>query len=215
MIRIRWSWRRLGIMTVLLGLGWIGFDRLKAWNNVGQLRLAQREIARGQFEPAYRRLAVLSAQPGALEGAADYWLGVCEALDNRPDAALRAFARLPQEYPIDSLGAYLAAKANMTRGELHAAERGLEQALPRGGSDLGRIRDLLSQIYQIEVRFDDVKALVPRQSRGRKGPDPDPKDSVTSSWIGCPTRACEQPWRRPAGSRPRTTASGWARPTGD
>ena len=172
MIRIRWSWRRLGIMTVLLGLGWIGFDRLKAWNNVGQLRLAQREIARGQFEPAYRRLAVLSAQPGALEGAADYWLGVCEALNNRPDAALRAFARLPQDYAFDSLGAYLAAKAHMTRGELHAAERRLEQALPRGGSDLGRIRDLLNHIYQIEVRFDDAKALVRASLADAKDPIP-------------------------------------------
>ena len=172
MIRTRRSWRRLGALAALLGLGWLAFGRLQAWNNVGQLRLAQQEIARGQLEPAYRRLAALSARPGALNGAADYWLGVCEALCNRPDAALRAFARLPQNYPFDSVGAYLAAKAHMTRGELHEAERRLEQALSRGGSDLERARDLLGEIYEIEVRFDDARALLRGYLKDVKDPIP-------------------------------------------
>ena len=71
--------------------------------------------------------------PGALGGVASYWLGVCEALGGRPDAALCAFARVPEGYAFDPLGAYLEAKANMSRGRLHDAERRLEQTLARGG----------------------------------------------------------------------------------
>ena len=112
------------------------------------------------WKAAHRRLTALAARPGALGGAADYWLGVCEALGGRPDAALRAFARVPEGYAFDPLGAYLEAKANLSQGRLHAAERRLEQALARGGPGLDQVRDLLSEIYQIEVRFDDVKALL-------------------------------------------------------
>ncbi len=159
MSRMRRCWRWLGITTVLLGLGWVLFTRLAAWNDLGQLRLAQQEIARGQLAAAHRRLAALAARPGALDGSADYWLGICEALSGRPDAALRAFARLPEGFVFEAVGAYHEAKAHLSQGRLRAAERRLEEALARGGPGLDRIRDLLSEIYQIEVRFDDAKLL--------------------------------------------------------
>jgi tetratricopeptide (TPR) repeat protein len=155
---------------MLLALGWVLFARLEAWNNLGQLRLAQQEIGRGQLGSAQRRLADLAARPGALEGAADYWLGVCEALSGHPDAALRAFARLPEAYAFDPVGAYHEAKANLTQGKLHAAERRLEKVLAHGGPDLDRIRDLLSHIYQIEVRFDDVKVMLRASLADAKDP---------------------------------------------
>ena len=89
MMRIGRHWGRLGIAAVLLVLGLVGFARLRAWNDLGELRLAQEEIARGQLAAAQKRLTSLAARPGALAGAADYWLGICEALGGRPDAALR------------------------------------------------------------------------------------------------------------------------------
>ncbi len=150
----------IGIAVVVLALGWTLFARLEAWSKLGELRLAQQEIARGQLGAAHRRLDVLAARPGALGGAADYWLGICEALGSSPDAALRAFARLPEGYVFDPVGAYHEAKANLTQGKLHAAERRLEQALARGGPGLDQVRDLLGHIYQIEVRFDDAKVLL-------------------------------------------------------
>ncbi len=153
-------WRRLGITAVLLAIAWLLFVQLDTWRARGELRLAQQDVAQGRLEGARQRLTALASRPGAMGGAADYWLGVCEALGGHPDAALRAFARLPEGYPIDSTGAYHAAKANLAQGKLHAAERCLEQAIARGGPGLSRIRGLLSQIYQIEVRFDDVKALL-------------------------------------------------------
>ncbi len=155
----RLSWR-IGIAVVLLALSWTLFARLESWSKLGELRLAQQEITRGQLGAAHRRLTALSARPGALGGAADYWLAVCEALSNRPDAALRAFARLPTEYPFEPVGAYHEAKANLTQGKLGPAERRLERALARGGPGLDQVRDLLGHIYQIEVRFDDVKVLL-------------------------------------------------------
>jgi len=167
-MRLRWRW--LGIAPLLLALGWVVFARLEAWNNLGQLRLAQREIARGQLGAAHRRLAALAARPGALGGAADYWLGICESLSSRPDAALLAFARLPAGYAFDPVGAYHEAKANLTQGKLHAADRRLEQALARGGPGLEQLRDLLSHIYQIEVRFDDAKVLLRASFADEKDP---------------------------------------------
>ena len=160
MMRIGRHWRRLGIAAVLLALGWVVFARLEVWNKLGELRLAQQEIARGQLAAAQKRLASLAARPGALGGAADYWLGICEAIGNRPDAALRAFARLPDGYVFEPIGAYHEAKSNLTQGRLHAAERRLEQVLAPGGPGLDQVRDLLGQIYQIEVRFDDAKVLL-------------------------------------------------------
>ncbi len=159
-MRMRRRWRWLGIAAGFLALAWAMVVQLDTWRARGELRLAQQEIARGRWKAAHHRLTALAARPGALDGAADYWLGICEALGGRSDAAVRAFARVPAGYAFDAAGTYLAAKANLSQGRLHAAERRLEQALARGGPDLDRARDLLSHIYQIEVRFDDVKPLL-------------------------------------------------------
>ncbi|WP_197446411.1 FG-GAP-like repeat-containing protein [Tautonia plasticadhaerens] len=159
MMQRRRRWRRLGIIAGLLALAWALLIQLDTWRARDELRRAQQEIANGRLQAAHRQLTVLAARPGALDGAADYWLGICEALGGRPNAALRAFDRVPEGYAFDPLGAYLEAKANLWRGRLRDAERRLEQALARGGPGRDQVRDLLSHIYQIEVRFDDVKAL--------------------------------------------------------
>ena len=160
MMRTCRGWSRLAIAMALLAMASVLFNRFGTWNNLGTLRLAQDEISHGRLEAAHQRLAALAGRPGVLGGAADYWLGVCEALRGRSDSALLAFGRLPAGYPFDCVGAYLEAKANLSQGKLHAAEQRLEQALAAGGPGLDQVRDLLSQIYQIEVRFDDVKSLL-------------------------------------------------------
>ncbi len=139
MMRMRRRWRRLGIAAIVPVLGWLLFARLAAWSNLGELRLAQQEIARGQFGAAHRRLAALAARPGSLGGAADYWLGVCQALRGQPDAALQAFARLPEGYVFDTVGAYHEAKSNLTQGKAPrcraAPRRSLESQWSRPGPD--------------------------------------------------------------------------------
>ncbi len=158
-MRKRRRWRRLAIGAVLLALAWALFARLDAWRARGELRLAQQDIARGRLEAARSRLTGLAVRRGALDGAAAYWLGICESLGGRSDDALRAFARVPAGYAFDPVGAYHEAKANMAHGRLHAAERRLEQALNHGGPAREQVRTLLQQIYEIEVRFDDVRSL--------------------------------------------------------
>jgi hypothetical protein len=154
----RWRW--LGIAAVLLACGWVLFARLAVWNERGNLRLAQEEIARGQLAAARRRLAGLAARPGALGGAAEYWLGICEAIDGDPAAALRAFGRVPAGFQFDSRGAVLEAQANLAQGRLHSAERRLEEFLARGGPNLGAVRARLGHIYRLQARSDDAKALL-------------------------------------------------------
>ena len=160
MLHMRQRWRWLSITAIILVVGWALFGRLAAWNKRGELRLAQQEIAAGQLQAAHRRLVALAARPGALGGAADYWLGICEALGGRHDAALLAFARLPESYAFDPGGAYHEARANLTHGRLRAAEVRLEQVLASGGPGLDQIRGLLGHIYQMQVRFGDARALV-------------------------------------------------------
>jgi tetratricopeptide (TPR) repeat protein len=155
----RRRWRRIGIGAGLLALGWLAFVQLDTWRARGELRLAQQDLASGRLEAAHRRLTGLVSRSDELRGAASYWMGVCEALGGRQDAALVAFARVPEGYAFDPLGAYLEAKANMSRGRLRDAERRLEQARDRDGPGRDQVRELLSEIYEIEVRFDDVKSL--------------------------------------------------------
>ncbi len=155
----RCRWRRIGIGVGLLSLGYALFVRLDSWRAQGELRLAQQDIANRRLQAAQERLTGLAARPGAVGGAAAYWLGICEALSGQPDAALRAFARVPASHAFEPLGAYLEAKANLSCWRLHDAERRLEQALAQPGPRQDQVRDLLSHIYQIEVRFDDVRLL--------------------------------------------------------
>ena len=113
-------------------------------------------------------------------------------------------------------GAYHEAKANLTQGKLHAAERRLEQALARGGPGLDQVRDLLGHIYQIEVRFDDAKVLAPCQSRGREGPDPrlerTEQPRAGSAAVLRPARSAGEGRPTGAGGRPCLARQG---PTGD
>jgi tetratricopeptide (TPR) repeat protein len=183
---MRRRWKRLGIVAGLLALGWVLFAQLDTWRTRGELRLAQQEIEHGRLEAARRRLTALAARSGALGGAAHYLLGVCEALGGRPDAALRAFARLPEGYAFDAVGAYHEAKANLSQGRLRAAERRLEWALAQDGPGRDRVRDLLSHIYQIEVRFDDVKPLLRASLAAASDPIRDLKELSNFDVEGLP-----------------------------
>ena len=183
-----------------------------ARSKLAQLRLAQQEIAAANSPPPIGGSPRWRPGPGLQEVAADYWLGVCEALGGRPDAALRAFARLPEDFAFDAVGAYLEAKSNLSQGRLHAAERRLEKTLARGGPALDQVRDLLNEIYQIEVRFDDDKSMLLASLADANEPILVLKDRATSSLIGFPMTACRPCWSTPASWRRRKTASGLATP---
>src|SRR5438067_8567117 len=158
------KWRRghrLVLAAVALALAWGVYAGFEAWRLRRGMARAQEEIAAGRWEPARRRLAALATKhPGALGGAVDYLLGVCEATVGRGEAALAAFARVPRDFAFASAGAYLEAWANLDRGRLRPAEARLESALARGGPDRDRLVDLLVLVYEMQARFDDVRGLL-------------------------------------------------------
>ena len=180
MMQRRRRWRWVGIGAGLLALAWALFVQLDAWRARGELRLAQQDIAAGRLEAAHRRLTGLAARPGALDGAADYWLGVCEALGGRPDAALRAFARVPEGYRLRS-------SRRVPRGEGEPVARAAprRRAAPRAGPGPGWPRPRpgaraaqpdLSDRGPIRRR----QVPAPRQPGGGGGSDPRPQGAQQS-----------------------------------
>ncbi|RUL85376.1 CRTAC1 family protein [Tautonia sociabilis] len=158
--------RRLALAAVALALVAGALAGLDALRVRGELRAARAELAQGRVATARDRLAGLSAKrPGAVGGAVDYWLGICESIRGRPDAALDAFGRVPVGFPFDPVGAFHEASANLRRGRLRPAEDRLERLLRRGSGGLDEARDLLRRLYVIQVRIDDAMDLM-RSSLG-------------------------------------------------
>ncbi len=98
-------WSRLVLLAVAVALAGGATVGVRArW--VRQVARAQAEIAAGRIGPARHRLAALAtAHPGALGGTVDYLLGTCEAIAGRDEAALSAFARVPDGFEFASAGA--------------------------------------------------------------------------------------------------------------
>ena len=89
----------------------------------------------GRLDAAHRRLTGLAARPGALDGAADYWLGVCEALGRPPRR------RAPRLRP-GARGLSLRAPRRLPRGQGQPVARAAlrRRAAPRAGPGSGRPR---------------------------------------------------------------------------
>ena len=127
MMRMRRRWRRLGIAAVLLALGWALFAQLDGLEGPGRATAGPAGDRPRPVGAALERLTALAARPGA---------GRCGRLlagDLRGDwaAAPRPpcehSAGCPRAIAFDPVGAYHEAKANLSQGKLHAAERRLEQ----------------------------------------------------------------------------------------
>ena len=170
---MRRRWRRLGLLAGFLGAAWATGRRRRRRCGPGSISsgLGPRSPA-AELEPARRRLAALaSARPGALGGAVEYWLGVCEASLDHPDAALRAFARVPDGFPFDTHGRLPRGAGEPRAGPAPAPPSGGSNGRWPGRPGPGPSRALLRHVYEIEVRFDDAKALVLRAA-SRDAADP-------------------------------------------
>jgi tetratricopeptide (TPR) repeat protein len=166
---MRSRWLRFGIVAIAVPLAWTCWRALDNLRFRGELVRARRDLAEGRREQARARLAALAtARPGALGGEVDCLLGVSESSLGRIDAALAAFARVPSGYLFDAQAARFEAEANLQRGRLRAAETRLEEALSRGGPGLNDVRQLLSRVYEIQLRIEDslplYRASVPESS---------------------------------------------------
>ncbi len=106
MMKIRRQYFRFGILGALVVLGWALFTVWGTWRTGAILVRAQQEIADGRLDAARSRLASLASRPGTKGGAADYWLGICEAIDGRADEAMRAFRPGARELSHSNLEAH-------------------------------------------------------------------------------------------------------------
>jgi enediyne biosynthesis protein E4 len=159
----RRRWGRLVLAAVTLAAAvawWLYADAQTRWMR-REVARAREEIAAGRFGTARHRLAALStSHPGAMGGTVDYLTGICEASAGRADAALAAFARVPEGFEFTVDGAYFEARANIERGRFRPAEERLEATLKKGGPDLERLIPLLIHVYETQVRFDDVRRVL-------------------------------------------------------
>ena len=83
--------------------------------------------------------------------------------------------------------------------------------MARGGPGLTKSASLLGQIYQIEVRFDDVRVLLRAGLADAKDLIRILKDLSNLELDRLPYAACKRHWKRPASCRQRTSVSGSAR----
>ncbi len=157
----RWHWPM--VMGVVAVLGWGVWLGVRAWTLRVELRRAEAEVSAGRFVAARERLIALEqSRPGARGGAADYWLGICEAALDRDSEALTAFGRLPKNHVFASAGAFLEARANVNQGRIRAAECRLVPILANGYPDPHLLVPLLVRVYQIQGRFADVRRVYRR-----------------------------------------------------
>ena len=96
---------------------------------------------------------------------------------------------MPEGYPFDPIGAYLEAKANLARAGSTPPSGGSSRPWLGAARASSQSRELLRQIYEIEVRFDDVKALLRASLAEAEDPIRDLKELSNFDLSGCPTTA--------------------------
>jgi tetratricopeptide (TPR) repeat protein len=132
---------------------------LAAWWLRTSLSAARREIASGHYGVARGRLARLSAwNPGL--GEVEFPLGLCEQAEGNLDAAVAAWARVPERSPFREKAALERARVEIDRGRFAKAEEVLSSASRDPGPMATQLRHDLLQLLWHELRFDEVRRLI-------------------------------------------------------
>lgn len=169
---MRRRWIPLVILIAAVPVGWVLVTKLAGLRVRGELMLARQDAAQGHFDRARARLLRLTRARGGHAGEVDYLLGICESSLGHVDAALAAFSRVPAGVEFEPRAAYLEAGANLQRGRLRAAERRLVETLRRGGPGLREPRQLLTRVYEIQLRVEDSLPLYRESLDGTDEPFP-------------------------------------------
>ena len=94
--------RRGGLIVVIgIGLaviGWAGFWAFGEWQFRSELRQAADDFAGRRYSKAGERLARLALLRPA-QGEVAYWLGTCKLKEGDSEAALKAWASVPDDSP--------------------------------------------------------------------------------------------------------------------
>jgi tetratricopeptide (TPR) repeat protein len=167
-------------MFIGMGLAvaaWTALQAVADWQVRSGLRAAEHDLHAGHVGDAQARLASLARRwPG--RGDVEYLLGTCEYLGGHEDVALRAWGRVP-----DRAGE--APRANLLRGRLALetgryglAERCFERARLAGGDIGAEARQLMSPLWWVTGRRDEVRSMLQKDVERMR----DPSEPLRMLW---------------------------------
>jgi lipopolysaccharide biosynthesis regulator YciM len=155
---------------LILGLGVGLWGALGAWFVVravedrwfqAELDRARREFTERRFAEAGARLASLSEKrPG--RGEVEYYLGLCKNAEGHLDAAMAAWARVPDEADEARYAALSRGRLALDLGQYALAETCLTRAYRAGGDVTDESRRQLGRLYWLTGRGDEFRALLRR-----------------------------------------------------
>ncbi len=146
----------------LLAAAWLAVRAAEDRRLRNELTEARREFAARRFDEARIRLARLSERwPG--QGEVEYLLGSCEMVAGHADAAMAAWARVPDGSPKAPLAALSRARHALDVGRYRLAESCLDRAFHAKGEVADEAGRLLEWLYWMTGRQDEYKALLHRK----------------------------------------------------
>jgi enediyne biosynthesis protein E4 len=163
--------------TVFAAAGWLGFWAFGEWRYRSELRQAADDFAGRRYSEAGERLARL-ALLRPTEGEVAYWLGTCKLKEGDSEAALKAWASVPDDSPEAPTVAMARAQLAVQLGRYGLAEACLKRAIlgPREVSD--EARRLLGRVYWTTGRRDQYRRLLQKDAERTH----DPSEILRTFW---------------------------------
>ncbi len=138
---------------------WVGVRTLDSWRLESCLRAAKKAIGARSPETA-RRLLEDASRRWPREGEIAFLLGACEMSLGRPESATEAWSRVPADSPFAPHAALYRARLVLRQDRFAEAEGLLETAMKGGGAHQIEARETLVNLYKLQGRFDEARALV-------------------------------------------------------
>jgi enediyne biosynthesis protein E4 len=152
-------WRALLLVAVAGGLLYGSWRLFAFWSYRASLAEIRAEVQAGRHNIAAKKLtALLAREPRSDEAA--YLLGLCERSRGQPEAASRAWARVPPESSFAASAVRSRAEVLVDQGRLADAEQLLQQALDDPRIDPDLLRKYQAPLYSLEGRLEEARRLV-------------------------------------------------------
>ena len=150
---------------------------------------------------------------GAGDGEAEFLLGACEFKLGHPEAAEAAWSRVPAGSRFEPHAALYRARRVLSHDRFADAEPLLLTALGGQGAHATEARETLVNLYKIQGRFDEARALV-LGAWGSYGDTAGLLRELEKLGSNHPMGldAAARPWRRRRETPPTTIGSGWDGP---
>jgi len=164
--------RRVLILVLGIGIllaGWIAVQAIGAWRLRAELAEAQRLIDARRFGEARVRLARVEKR-WPMRGDVEYWLGLCEEIEGRPDAAMAAWGRVPARAREGPMAALARGRLALETGRYALAESCLDRANRAGGEIGDEGGRLLGRLHWITGRHDEYQRFLRREVERQTNP---------------------------------------------